>query len=58
MGNYTSQIKGCVLVGTNAKVDSCSVQNSSAAYSKLKKAFYGTETPNSTPNKKIVITFK
>lgn len=58
MGNYTSQIKGCVLVGTNAKVDNCSVQNSSAAYSKLKKAFYGTETPNSTPNKKIVITFK
>jgi hypothetical protein len=58
MGNYTTQIKGCVLVGTNAKVDNCSVQNSSTAYSKLKKAFYGTETPNSTPNKNIVITFK
>jgi hypothetical protein len=58
MGNYTSQIKGCVLVGTNADVDSCSVQNSSTAYLKLKKAFYGTETPNSTPNKKIIITFK
>ncbi|GEJ44416.1 MULTISPECIES: DUF5675 family protein [unclassified Chryseobacterium] len=58
MGNYTNQIKGCVLVGTKAKVDNCSVQNSSGAYSKLKKAFYGTESPNSTPNKKIVITFK
>ena len=58
MGNYTSQIKGCVLVGTNAKVDNCSVQNSSTAYSKLKKAFYGTETPNSTPNKNITVTFK
>jgi hypothetical protein len=58
MGNYTSQIKGCVLVGTNSNVDNCSVQNSSTAYSKLKKAFYGIETPNSTPNKKITVTFR
>lgn len=58
MGNYTSQIKGCVLVGTNATVDNCSIQNSSIAYSKLKKAFYGTENPNNTPNKKISVTFK
>lgn len=58
MGNYTSQIQGCILVGINAKVDDCSVQNSSAAYSKLKKAFYGTSNPISTPNKKIVVTFK
>ncbi|HLT87827.1 MAG TPA: DUF5675 family protein [Sphingobacterium sp.] len=58
MGNYTSQIRGCILVGTNAKIENCSVQNSAIAYSKLKKAFYGTERPNNTPNKKIVITFK
>jgi len=58
MGNYTTQIKGCVLVGTNANVDNCSVQNSSTAYSKLRKEFYGTETPNSTPNKKITVTFE
>ncbi|WP_143165248.1 DUF5675 family protein [Flavobacterium cucumis] len=58
MGNYTSEIQGCILVGTNANIDNCNVQNSATAYLKLKKAFYGTETPNSTPNKKIVVTFK
>lgn len=58
MGNYTTQTEGCVLVGTDAKVDNCSVFNSSAAYAKLKKAFYGTSTPNSTPNKVISVTFK
>lgn len=58
IGNYTSQIQGCVLVGSTAKVDNCSVQNSSLAYSKLKKSFYGTENPNSTPNKMITINFK
>lgn len=58
MGNYTKEIKGCVLVGTEARVDDCSVQNSSIAYSKLKKKFYGTIAPNSTPNKNITVTFK
>ncbi|RZS93417.1 hypothetical protein EV197_1995 [Aquimarina brevivitae] len=58
MGNYTSQIKGCILVGKSASIDQCSVQNSAAAYQKLKKAFYGTSTPNSTPNKTITLTFK
>ncbi|RXM52933.1 hypothetical protein BOQ64_00520 [Chryseobacterium sp. CH25] len=58
MGNYTTQIEGCVLVGTDAKVENCSVLNSSAAYVKLKEAFYGTNNPNSTPNKKITVTFK
>ncbi|POY35498.1 hypothetical protein C3K47_15680 [Solitalea longa] len=58
MGNYTKQTEGCILVGADAKVDNCSVLNSSTAYSKLKDAFYGTDNPNSTPNKKITITFK
>lgn len=58
MGNFTTQIEGCILVGTDAKVDNCSVLNSSLAYAKLKEAFYGTNTPNSTPNKKITVTFK
>ncbi len=58
LGNYTTEIKGCILVGTNANIDNCSVQNSSVAYSELKKAFYGTSTPNSSPNKSIVVTFK
>jgi hypothetical protein len=58
MGNYTTEIEGCVLVGTTAKVDNCTVLNSATAYGKLKEAFYGTSTPNSTPNKKITVTFK
>ncbi len=58
MGNYTTQIEGCILVGTDAKVDNCSVLNSSTAYTKLKEAFYGTNNPNSTPNKNIIVTFK
>lgn len=58
IGNYTREIKGCVLVGTDAKVDDCSVKNSTTAYAKLKEAFYGTSTPNSTPNKNITVTFK
>ncbi|WYZ18476.1 DUF5675 family protein [Flavobacterium soyae] len=58
VGNYTSEIQGCILLGQDAKLENCSVQNSSKAYSKLKKAFYGTDTPTSTPNKKIIVTFK
>ncbi|WP_185289645.1 DUF5675 family protein [Chryseobacterium lactis] len=58
IGNYTTQTEGCILVGMDAKVNNCSVLNSSAAYAKLKEAFYGTNTPNSTPNKHISVTFK
>ena len=58
IGNYTSQIQGCVLVGLNASVDNCSVQNSTQAYAKLKRAFYGTTSPISTPNKSIQVIFK
>ena len=58
MGNYTREIKGCILVGTTAKVNDCSVENSADAYSKLKEAFYGSATPNSTPNRTITVTFK
>lgn len=58
MGNYTTQIEGCILVGTSGKIKNCSVFDSSTAYSKLKEAFYGTNNPISTPNRKITITFK
>lgn len=57
MGNYTSQTLGCVLVGSDAKTNDCSVFNSSIAYSKLKKAFYGSDNPTNTPNKPIRVTF-
>ncbi|MEC3875839.1 DUF5675 family protein [Chryseobacterium salviniae] len=58
MGNYTKQIKGCVLVGMKADTNECSVQQSASAYAKLKEAFYGTSAPVSTPNKNITVTFK
>jgi len=58
MGNYTKQIKGCVLVGMRANLSECSVQQSAGAYAQLKEAFYGTSDPNSTPNKNITVTFK
>lgn len=58
IGNYTSEIKGCVLVGKEAQIEHCSVQNSFQAYLKIKKAFYGSDTPSSTPNKPIFVTFK
>ena len=55
IGNYTTDTKGCILVGTTANKN-CSVTDSKTAYWKLKKAFYGTEFPNSTPNKEIEIS--
>lgn len=58
MGNYTTQIEGCVLVGTDAQVENCSVKSSAVAYAKLKEAFYGSSNPNATPNKVITVTFK
>lgn len=58
MGNYTTQIEGCILVGTDAKIENCTVLNSLTAYAKLKEAFYNTDNPNSTPNKNITVTFK
>lgn len=58
MGNYTKQIKGCLLVGMKADIEECTVQQSYSAYAKLKEAFYGTANPVSTPNKNIIVTFK
>jgi hypothetical protein len=31
LGNYTREINGCILVGTNANINNCYVQNSSTA---------------------------
>jgi hypothetical protein len=57
VGNYTKQTKGCVLLGENANTNACSVSSSKSAYKKFKKAFYGSETPIQTPNKKIKVVF-
>jgi hypothetical protein len=57
VGNWPSNTHGCILVG---KVwnGGCTVQQSSVAYSALKKAFYGTDTPNSTPNRQVTVVIK
>lgn len=57
IGNYPSEIEGCVLVGDEV----INVQNkvsegtSTSAYKKLKKSFYGSTNPTSTPNVNIKV---
>lgn len=56
VGNYPSQIEGCVLVGNQVKNAADSVSDSSLAYSELRRAFYGTDTPTSSPNVVVNVT--
>jgi hypothetical protein len=58
IGNEVDQSKGCVLVGMKLGADLCSVLDSSTAYAALKKAFYGTDNPVSSPDKNIVVEVK
>jgi len=57
VGNYTSEIQGCILVGTALAADGCSIAGgtSKPAYSALRKKFYGTDEPNSCPDLKVVV---
>ena len=55
IGNYTSEIEGCILVGDGISDDLCTLNGSASAYAKLKQAFYGTPNPISTPNKSISV---
>ncbi|WP_422351529.1 DUF5675 family protein [Flagellimonas sp.] len=55
IGNYPSQIQGCVLVGEKVYNAKNSLANSAQAYNKIKRAFYGTDSPNSTPDVKIKV---
>jgi hypothetical protein len=50
VGNYPSDIQGCILAGTKVKNKKNVLQNSKVAYKKLKDAFYGSSSPNYTPN--------
>lgn len=54
-GNTTDDTEGCILIGLQLGDDLCIVQDSKKAYAELKKAFYGTATPISTPDKKITV---
>jgi hypothetical protein len=53
IGNYTSEIKGCILTGSAVENALARVTESGRAYSKLKNTFYGTDNPVMTPNKTI-----
>jgi hypothetical protein len=55
VGNFVSDTIGCILVGKKLGSDLCSVQQSKEAYAELKKSFYGTDNPTSTPNKSIKV---
>jgi hypothetical protein len=57
MGNEPDQSKGCILVGTRLGSDLCSIVGGTSlpAYLALKKAFYGTDQPTSTPDKNISV---
>ena len=57
IGNSPDQTKGCILVGQKLSPDLCKIVagTSAPAYAMLKKAFYGTNNPTSTPNKTISV---
>ena len=52
IGNYTSQIQGCVLVGSSVDVNGCSVGGSGTAYEAMKLACYFSS------GAEITVTFK
>jgi hypothetical protein len=55
IGNQPDQTKGCILVGMEIDSDLSSLRRSREAYEELKFRFYGSRTPNATPNKEIVV---
>lgn len=58
IGNYPSQIEGCVLVGDEVFNADNKIEKSSNAYLRLKSAFYGTSDPITTPDVNIYVEVK
>lgn len=58
IGNQPDQSKGCILVGLKLGPDLCSIVGgtSAPAYTALMTAFYGTDSPVSTPDKSISVS--
>ncbi|WP_430416849.1 DUF5675 family protein [Marinobacter adhaerens] len=50
IGNWPSQIEGCVLVGTKVINSTDTLEGSEEAYKRLKRAFYAMSNPTTSPN--------
>jgi hypothetical protein len=55
MGNWPTDSHGCILIGKVWK-GGCKVEQSADAYDALKLAFYGTSSPDSTPDRQVVVS--
>lgn len=55
VGNYTTEIKGCILVGLEVDASNFSISKSKKAYSILKQLFYGSENPVNSPNIQVTV---
>lgn len=58
VGNWPTQIEGCVLVGDQVYNYKNELRNSVQAYNRIKEQFYGTRNPTSTPDVDITVTIK
>ena len=59
IGNYPTQIEGCILVGTKVHPDTCTLEGSKVAYQTLKKAVQDqAESDASAEEKKITVTIQ
>ena len=58
IGNVVQDSVGCILVGKQLMGDACTIRpgTSKAAYDDMKRLFYGTEEPVSTPDKAITVS--
>lgn len=58
MGDYARDVPGCILVGANGAIEACILVNSGLVHRRLRRVFYEIPAPESTPDRKIRITFQ
>ena len=59
IGNYPTEIEGCILIGTKVHPDTCTLEGSAVAYQSLKKAVYDqAESDANAHEKKITVTIQ
>jgi hypothetical protein len=54
-GNKPGESLGCLLVGSSIDKSFSRIGQSRIAYDKLGRAFYGTDSPSSCPNKLVLV---